>query len=263
MRRVAERYGAPERHLREPWFAAGTVGAMTLGERLRAAIDRKNKSHAWVAEEVGITPASLSAILTGKTADPSFFTVLAIARVIDEPLSAIADDPLTFWSADELARLGEVGGWLVQRTTRQGAGTPLAIPPRRKQRSARAAVHPVAAGAGVELYPDAFEVRRHRIPSKYARQGANAVFSVQGESMTGENIFPGDLLYVHRTPQPAEALDRIVVCSVDDMIVVKRLRSRRRRLVLESAHPDHKPMTVDENSSRFRLIGIVVGTSRT
>jgi transcriptional regulator with XRE-family HTH domain len=44
---------------------------MSLGERLRAAIDGKNISHAWVAGEVGITPASLSAILTGKTADPS------------------------------------------------------------------------------------------------------------------------------------------------------------------------------------------------
>lgn len=235
---------------------------MTLGERLRAAIDRKNKSHAWVAEEVGMTAASLSAILTGKTADPGFFTILAIVRVIDEPLSAIVDDPLTFWNADELAQLHDVGGWLVQRTKREGAGKPLEVPPRKKGRSAKARVHPVAAG-GVEVYPDAVETRRQRIPAKYARLHANAVFSVSGESMTGENIFRGDLLYVHRTPDPPEAVNRIVVCSVDDMILVKRLRIRGRKLVLESANPAYKSMTVDENSSRFRLIGIVVGTSRT
>jgi transcriptional regulator with XRE-family HTH domain len=76
--------------------------AMTLGERLRAAIDRNNKSHAWVAQEAGITPASLSAILTGKTGDPSFFTVLAIARTLGEPLSAIMDDPLHYWTSEEL-----------------------------------------------------------------------------------------------------------------------------------------------------------------
>jgi SOS-response transcriptional repressor LexA len=86
---------------------------------------------------------------------------------------------------------------------------------------------------------------------------------VQGESMTGENIFPGDLLYVHRTRATADAIGRIVVCTVDDMILVKRLAARGRKLVLESAHQGYKPMMVDENSSRWRLIGIVIGTSRT
>jgi SOS-response transcriptional repressor LexA len=54
-----------------------------------------------------------------------------------------------------------------------------------------------------------------------------------------------------------------VVCTVDDMILVKRLKTRGRKLILESSHPDHKPMTIDEESSRFRLIGVLVGTSRT
>ncbi|HYI07499.1 MAG TPA: S24 family peptidase [Thermoanaerobaculia bacterium] len=256
-------YGEPARHLSEPNFAGGTVGAMTLGERLRAAIDAKGKSHAWVAEEVGITPASLSAILTGKTADPSFFTVLAIARAIEEPLSAIVDDPLVFWNAEELGRLGDIGGWLVERTTRERAGQPLGIPPRKKFQTLRTKVHPVAATSGGVLDPDAFELSSRRIPPKYARMRANAVFSVSSESMTGEGIFPGDLLYVHRTPETGDALGRIVVCTLDEMILVKRIRTRGRKLVLESANPAHEPMVFDENSSRFRLIGIVVGTSRT
>jgi SOS-response transcriptional repressor LexA len=257
------RYARPEEHLPGPRFAGGTVGAMTLGQRLRAAIDAKNKSHAWVAEEVGITPASLSAILTGKTADPSFFTVLAIARAIGEPLSAIVDDPLEFWRAEELERLREAGEWLVVRTTREHGGNALEIPPRKKFRTASAQVHPVAATSGGVLYPDAFELPRRRIPVKYARLHADAVFSVSGESMTGEDILPGDLLYVRRTPETADAIGRIVVCSVDDMVLVKRLRTRGRRLLLESAHASHQPMLIDESSSRFRLIGIMVGKSRT
>jgi len=236
---------------------------MTLGQRLRAAIDAKHKSHAWVAEEAGITRASLSDILTGKTSDPGIFIVLAIVRAIEEPLSAIVDDPLVFWTADELERLRETGAWLVERTTREHAGTALEIPPQKKSRASTAKVHPVAAGPGRMLYPDAFELPRRRIPVKYARLGADAVFSVNGESMTGEGILPSDLLYVHRTPQTKEAIGRIVVCTVDDMVLVKRLRTRGRRLLLESAHSDHPPMLVDERSSRFRLIGIVVGTSRT
>lgn len=251
--------GQPKQHLAEPRFGGGTVGAMTLGERLRAAIDAKNKSHAWVAEEVGMTTGSLSAILTGKSQDPSFFTVLAIVRAIDEPLNAIVDDPLIFWSNDDLNTLRNSAGWIVERTSRPDAGTPLAIPPRRKPRNARSAVLPVAATPDAVLYPDAFELPRRRIPSKYVKLRADAVFSVQGESMTGENIHPGDLLYVHRTPEIADGVGRIVVCTVDGVPLVKRLRTRGRKLLLESAHEGIEPRIVDESAAHFRLIGVVVG----
>lgn len=209
-----------------------------------------------------MTPGALSNILTGTTTDPSFFTVLAIARAINEPLSAIVDDPSIFWTNEELSRLRETGEWLIRRTTPEDAGTLLEIPPRQKGRSRQVAV-PVAASAGVTLYPDAFELPKGRIPARHKNLHADAVFSVQGDSLTGENIFSGDLLYVHRTRATAEAIGRIVVCSYDDMILVKRLGTRGRKLILESAHRGHKTMTVDEESSRFRLIGIVVGTSRT
>jgi SOS-response transcriptional repressor LexA len=237
---------------------------MTLGDRIRAAIEAKHLSQAWVAEEVGMTPAALSNIVTGVTKDPSFFTVLAIARVIKEPLSALVDDPRIFWTNEELTRLRDTGEWLVKRTTSEHAGAPVEIPVRMKgRRGRRAAVLPVAASAGMVLYPDAFEMPKRRIPKRYRELHADAVFSVQGSSMTGEGIFPGDLLYVHRTRDTAGAINRIVVCTVDDMILVKRLKTRGRKLILHSAHRDHKPMTVDEESSRFRLVGIVVGTSRT
>lgn len=202
---------------------------MTLAKRLRAAIEGKNISQAWVAEEVGMTPSALNLILTGKSQDPSFFTVLAIARAIGEPLSAIVDDPLHYWTDEELSRLAGFGSWLVERTTREQAGRPLEIPPR-KRKSAGTKVHPVAATSGV-IYPDASELSKRRIPKRYAK--ADAVFTVHGESMTGANIYPGDLLY------------------------------RGRNLLLESAHPDHDPMIIDEASARFSLIGIVIGTSRT
>jgi SOS-response transcriptional repressor LexA len=260
---VSLRYHQLEQHLGGPSFGGGTVGAMTLGERLRAVIDAKNLTHAWVADEVGMTKTALSNILTGTSKDPSFFTVLAIARVIKEPLSAIVDDPSIFWTNEELGRLRDTGQWLVERTSREHPGTPIEIPPRKKGRRKAMGAFPVAAGPGVTLYPDAFEQPKQRIPKRYTQLHADAVFSVQGESMTGENIFPGDLLYVHRTRATAEAIGRIVVCTVDDMILVKRLATRGRKLVLKSAHQGYKPMVVDENSSRWRLIGIVIGTSRT
>lgn len=259
---VSERYSEPKQHLNALDFEGSTVESMTLGKRLRDAIDAKQIAHSWVAEEVGITPASLSAILTGKTADPRFSVVLGIARAIQEPLSAIVDDPLLFWSAEELAKLGDFGEWLAKRTTREGAGKQLDLRTRKKGGLGKMIVHPVAATSGGVLYPDAFELRTKPIAAKYKRMGVDAVFSVSGESMTGADIHPGDLLYVHRTPETDEAIGRIVVCTVDEMVLVKRLRIRKNTLLLESAHPDHKPMEIDENSSRFRLIGIVAAVAR-
>jgi SOS-response transcriptional repressor LexA len=241
---------------------AFTVAVMTLGERIRAAIDAKHKSHSWVAEEVGITAGALSNILTGKSEDPSFFTVLAIARVIGEPLSALVDDPLVFWKNEELDRLRETGEWIAARAIPEKAGKPLQVPPRKKKtRSSKSRVMPVAASSGGVLYPDAFELKKERIPAKYARLDADAVFSVVGESMTGEDIYPGNLLYVKRTPDTRSAIGSIVICQVDEMILVKRLKTRGRKLLLVSAHPDHPPMVIDEDAARFKLTGIVVGSS--
>src|SRR5882724_10460886 len=139
----------------KPTLRQNVFRPKTLADRLRAAIDAKNISHSWVAEEVGMTPGALSNILTGTTNDPSFFTVLAIARAIKEPLSAIVDDPSIFWTNEELSRLREMGEWLIKRTTPEYAGSLLEIPPRQKGRSRQLAV-PVAASAGVAFYPDVF-----------------------------------------------------------------------------------------------------------
>jgi SOS-response transcriptional repressor LexA len=263
MSAVAKRYSQLRHHPVERRSFDGTVEVMNLADRLRAAIDGKRKSHSWVAEEVGITPSALSAILTGKTGDPSFFTVLAIARAIEEPLSALVDDPLVFWSGLELDRLRETGMWIVERTSRAGAGPALEIPPRRKASKARPAVLPAAATPDAVFYADAFELERRRIPRRYAQLRADAVFQVRGESMTGEGIHPTDILYVRRTPVVAEAVGKIVVCSVDGMPLVKRLRTRARKLILESAHEGIDPLVIDEDAASFRLIGIVVGWSRT
>lgn len=251
-------YSKPENPNPEP---AGP--SMTLGERLRAAIDAKNKSYAWVAGEVGMTPAALSNILTGATTDPSFFTVLAIARAIGEPLSAIVDEPNIFWMNQELNRLREIGGWLVERTALDHAGTPLEIPSRKRKRIAEENVFVAAAIPRGGRKSDAFEQPNRRITARYKRMGAETVFFVEGESMTGENIFPTDLLYVQRTKEPIDAIGRIVVCAVDDLILVRRLDVRGSTLRLEGANPGIEPVVLDESSSRFQLFGIVIGTSLT
>lgn len=93
-------------------------------------------------------------------------------------------------------------------------------------------------------------------------QKATRVFQVVGESMTGAGYEDGDLVYVRPEREPRSAVGKVVVCTVDGTPLLKHLRTRGRRLVLESSHPDHPPTPVDEESQRFRLVGVVVGKSR-
>ena len=235
---------------------------MHLGERLRALIDQKNLAHRWVAEEVGITPQTLSHILDGTTQDPSFFIIYGIAVAIKEPLSAIVGDSPFIWTQDDLDRLAEQGGWIVEKLKGRQAVTPLSIPARRKPGSSPAKVTPVAATPRSGLEPAAFELPSKPIPPKMKDARATRVFRVVGESMTGAGYEDGDLVYVRPQREPQSAVGKIVVCMVDGTPLLKRLRTRGRKLVLESAHPGHPPMLVDEESERFKLVGIVVGKSR-
>jgi transcriptional regulator with XRE-family HTH domain len=48
--------------------------------RLREAIDRTNRKHSYIATSAGITPVTLSRILTGESAEPRFTSVVRLAQ---------------------------------------------------------------------------------------------------------------------------------------------------------------------------------------
>ena len=64
---------------------------------------------------------------------------------------------------------------------------------------------------------------------------------VQGESMTGAGILPGDVVIVRR--QPTAKTGDIVVARVGDEATVKRLRLRRGRVELHPENPAFEPIT--------------------
>lgn len=239
-------------------FFPATVIAMKLGERIRELVDAKNLTHSWVATEAGMTPTTFSRILTGETEDPSFFAVLRIAQVINEPLSAIAGDAPQIWSNEDLARLSENSSWAASRAAASKVQTILEIPVRETSSGPKRVV-PVAADPLGGLEPESFELPDARIPAEFRKRGADAVFEVVGDSMIGDGYNEGDRVYVASTRDVASAANKVVVCTVDGTPLLKRLRVEGRTLVLESANPNHARRTVDEDSERFRLRGIVVG----
>ena len=86
---------------------------------------------------------------------------------------------------------------------------------------------------------------------------------IQGESMIGAGILPGDIVVVQR--QPTARSGEIVVAMVDDEATVKTLRRTVRRVELHPENPRYKPIVLSGPESRgrqLRILGKVVEVRR-
>lgn len=81
---------------------------------------------------------------------------------------------------------------------------------------------------------------------------------VQGESMKGAHILPGDLVIVRR--QPDAETGQIVVALVDDEATVKVFKRRGRRIELHPANPAFPVLRPDPE--RLTLLGRVLEVRR-
>jgi transcriptional regulator with XRE-family HTH domain len=60
--------------------------------RLREAIDRTNRKHSYIATSAGITPVTLSRILTGESAEPRFTSIVRLAHEAGVTVSWLLDE---------------------------------------------------------------------------------------------------------------------------------------------------------------------------
>jgi len=66
---------------------------------------------------------------------------------------------------------------------------------------------------------------------------------VEGESMTGAGIFPGDLLVIDRSLEPLDG--HVVIAQVSGELTVKRLKGRAGQWRLVAEHPDFPDIHLD------------------
>jgi repressor LexA len=81
---------------------------------------------------------------------------------------------------------------------------------------------------------------------------------VNGESMTGAGLLPGDVVIVRRQPDAEDG--QIVVALSDDEATVKTLRRRRGRVELHPANPAFPVLRPDPE--RLTILGRVVEAKR-
>jgi repressor LexA len=92
-----------------------------------------------------------------------------------------------------------------------------------------------------------------------AADGAFAL-QVDGESMTGAGILPGDYVIVNANGRVKEG--GIAAVRIGDEATVKRLYVSRGRARLKSENPEYKDIVVDRNSPEFAVYGPVIGVVR-
>jgi SOS-response transcriptional repressor LexA len=212
---------------------------MDLATRLKAIFDQRGLKQTRVAELAGIPDETLSRIVTGATKHPGVDTLAKIADALGETVGWILQEKGYEFSSEDRAELRRFMDW--------GEGILKATLADRK-----------------DLQPPNASPRRGReveIPAQFAEQGATLIFNAEGESMLGEHIAHGDLLYVREESDPRLARGRIVVCVVSGTPYVKRLELTGRKIRLVSANERFAPMVFNEEVVEWTLVGVVVGWS--
>ena len=122
---------------------------------------------------------------------------------------------------------------------------------------------PLMAGTVQAGFPSPAEhyVERELDLNDYLAANRDAVYyvRVKGESMTGANIFPGDILCVDRSVDFFDGA--IIVASVDGNFTVKYLRKNGRTTFLGAANANFKPIYFTPGQE-VRFWGVVTGIVR-
>jgi repressor LexA len=83
---------------------------------------------------------------------------------------------------------------------------------------------------------------------------------VQGESMTGAGILPGDYVIISGRGRVKEGA--IAAVRIGDEATVKRVFTGKGRVRLKAENPDYDDIIVDKDSPEFAVYGPVVGVMR-
>ncbi|HEV7425320.1 MAG TPA: XRE family transcriptional regulator [Thermoanaerobaculia bacterium] len=202
-------------------------------ERLRVAIDASGRTQGAIAASAGVSPETLSRVLSGVHAQPAFETVVRIAHAVGESVGTLLDEPAFILDGEQRAELRRVINYL---------NSAIRMSPAIDQQSA----------------PNAVLKRTADVPRGYHRRGARLVFQAIDDSMVDAGIVDGDLLFVVPTRALRAAAKHIIVCRFANVTLVKELELRAGRIRLISRNERYAPIEVDEEND-LQLVGIVIG----
>ncbi len=123
----------------------------------------------------------------------------------------------------------------------------------------------VAAGNPLTIYPDAIDTIE--LPTVARMPKDSFLLRVKGDSLKDAYIFTGDIIIVNPNLEPKNG--QIVVAILDDAAVVKKFYKKKSeaaypagRIELLSENPEYKPIIIEKNYQKFKIVGVAVGIYR-
>ena len=117
----------------------------------------------------------------------------------------------------------------------------------------------VAAGNPLTIYPDSIDTIQ--LPTIVNMPRDSFLLRVKGDSLKDAYIFSGDIVIVK--PESDFSDGQIVVAVLEDSAVVKRYFKKSGSIELHSENQEFKPIIVNLNDSKFKIVGLVIGIYRT
>ncbi len=117
----------------------------------------------------------------------------------------------------------------------------------------------VAAGNPLTIYPDSIDTIQ--LPTVVKMPHGSFLLRVKGDSLKDAYIFNGDVVIVK--PDTELVNGQIVVAVLDDAAVVKRFYRKEGNIELHSENSEYKPIVIEANDPKFKIVGSVVGIYRT
>ncbi len=116
----------------------------------------------------------------------------------------------------------------------------------------------IAAGEPIEAITDDESIA---IPEELMGKGGTYVLKVRGNSMIDEQIRDGDFVIIEERNK-AENGETVVALINEEEVTLKKFFDEGKRIRLQPANPDLKPIILDKKKDSLRIQGIVIGILR-
>lgn len=218
------------------------------GRRIRRILDERKIKHYLVAQDLKISTGQVNRILNDEI-DMRVEQLEYFADLLNIPAWAFFTD-----KKSPILDLLQA----VQQFVREV--TPLIEPEREDKPDGSRVVTllRVAATPDNETYDDDAEPRKCEVPREFHRPRV-AGFEVVGDSMSGDGIVSGDIVFTRPPHDEVDAEGEICVCRIDGYRHLKRVFYRRGRVELVSSAPKRRIWRFDPQAHEFQVLGIVTG----
>ena len=237
---------------------------MTIGQRLRRAMEKAGLSQKDVAVRAGHTKTTVHTIVNDKT-DPLHSTVERMVAVIGTTYGEMYDEPRIALSAEDV-ETGHRAATLLERLLAADAAQKelrAAAAQRRPEPKTQRPRGDVIRDGEAPRHPadELLEIANHQIPETFVRQKARRTYKVLTDAMIGEGIFEGDLVYVRTTVDEISADGLIVVCRLNGALKIKQLDLRGGQRRLLNRNDNYEDLTVTGGDT-FAMIGVVLTAAK-